>query len=115
MHRFGQTLRRDILRPQALDYAHGTTGDEGEAEHLALLREKIEMMRGEEIREKVTRVGPDKALEEMGATAEELATLHKEDPETFEKFKESQMAMRLNQSMEAMEKPEAQSSTSDET
>ncbi|KAL9114422.1 MAG: hypothetical protein Q9227_001503 [Pyrenula ochraceoflavens] len=113
MHRFGQKIRRDILRPQALDYAHGTTGEEPEAEHLTLLREKLDMMRGEEIRDKVIRLGPDAVLEDMGANAEELAQLQKEDPDAFERFKESQLAMRLNQRLGADE-PDVEDPASDD-
>ena len=87
MHRFGQNLRRDILRPQSLDHAHGTTGDEPEAEHLRILRQRLEDLGGAEIKEKVDRLGPDALLREIGASAEELATLEREDPEGFEKFR----------------------------
>lgn len=86
MHRFGQHLRRDILRPQSLDHAHGTTGDEPEAEHLRVLRDRLETLGGAEIKEKVDRLGSDAVLKEIGASAEELAQLEREDPEAFERF-----------------------------
>src|SRR4051794_27038930 len=31
MHRFGQRMRREVLRPQTLDHEHGTTGEEEES------------------------------------------------------------------------------------
>jgi hypothetical protein len=96
MHRFGQNLRRDILRPQTLDHAHGTTGEETEQAHLAVLREKLEALRGDEIREKITRIGFDETLKSIGASAEELLKLEKEDPEAFEIFKQSQIAAQAN-------------------
>lgn len=89
MHRFGQHLRRDILRPQSLDHAHGTTGDEPEAQHLQVLRDRLETLGGAEIKEKVDRLGPDAALREIGATAEQLALLEREDPEAFGRFREA--------------------------
>lgn len=96
MHRFGQQVRRDMLRPQGLDFAHGTTGAEVDPDHIAVLRAKIEHLQGDEIREKVEALGADKALEEMGANIEELAQLQLEDPEAFERFKESQIAAQVN-------------------
>lgn len=90
MHRFGQQIRRDILRPQTLDYAHGTKdSDPPEELHLTALREKLEHLRGDEIRERVELVGPDQVLSEIGANAKELLLLAKEDPEAFEAFREA--------------------------
>ncbi len=89
MHRFGQKMRRDILRPQTLDHAHGTTGEEGEADHLRILRGRLETLGGEEIKEKVDRMGPEAVLKEIGASAEELAILARKDPEGFAKFREA--------------------------
>ncbi|KAL9122812.1 MAG: hypothetical protein Q9187_000641 [Circinaria calcarea] len=96
MHRFGQQIRRNILKPQTQDYAHGRTGGEVEAIHLQRLREKLEALDGHEIKDKVDRMGPDAVLKEIGATAEELLLLEKEDPEAFEKFKESHLIAQRN-------------------
>jgi hypothetical protein len=81
MHRIGQRMRRDLLRPQTLDYAHGTTGEETEAEHLQLLRKKLENLGGEEIQETVQRLGPEGLYEAVGATAEELLQMQRGNPE----------------------------------
>lgn len=83
MHKFGQRMRRDILRPETLDYAHGTTGQEIEASHLKALRSRLENLKGEEIREKLHTLGPEAIFEAIGATAEELLALEKDDPEGF--------------------------------
>lgn len=83
MHKFGQRMRRDILRPESLDYAHGTTGQEIEASHLKALRSRLENLKGEEIRHKLHTLGPDGIFEAIGATAEELRALEKDDPEEF--------------------------------
>ena len=77
MHRFGQRLRRDILRPQGEDHAHGTTGTEEEAAHLKDLRQRLERLEGPEIQEKVTRLGPEAVLAAIGASAEELSLAEK--------------------------------------
>ena len=97
MHRFGQKIRRDILRPELQDYAHGTTGQEVEAQHLSALRQRLEQMKGTEIRDRVEEFGPEAVLRELGATAEGLSLLQQQDPEGFEKFKEAQLAAQLNQ------------------
>ena len=96
MHRFGQQIRRNILKPQTQDYAHSRIGGEVEATHLQRLREKLEALAGHEIKDKVDRMGPDAVLKEIGATAEELLLLEKQDPEAFEKFKESHLIAQRN-------------------
>ena len=88
MHRFGQRIKRDILRSETQDYAHGTTGTEVEAEYLKDLRRRIENFEGSEIKDKVERMGPEAVYEAIGATAEELAVMEKDDPEGFAKIKE---------------------------
>ncbi|MCJ1442457.1 MAG: hypothetical protein MMC23_002952 [Stictis urceolatum] len=89
MHRFGQQMRRSILAPQTFDHVHQASGEE-EARHLQALRAKLEMMTGEQIKEKVRDRGVERVLEEMGSNARELLLLEKEDPEGFEKFREAQ-------------------------
>lgn len=73
MHRFGQQVRRDILRPQSLDHAHGTTGLEPpEPEYLQILRQRLETLGGMEIKERVMHDGPEAVLRDISANAEEL-------------------------------------------
>lgn len=93
VHKFGQRMRRDILRPETLDYAHGTTGQEIEASHLQALRSRLENLKGEEIRHKLHTLGPDAILEAIGATADELRALENDDPK---EFKRARMAARSN-------------------
>lgn len=83
MHRFGQRIRRDILRPDTLDYTHGTTGDEVDANHLQKLRKKLDALHGAEIRDKVHGLGPEAAFEAIGVTVEELRALEREDPDGY--------------------------------
>ena len=96
MHRFGQQIRRDILRPELQDYAHGTTGTEVEPQHLQKLRQRLEAMDGPEIKDRVDQFGSEAVLRELGATAEELRFLEQQDPEGFEKFKEAYTAGQQN-------------------
>lgn len=74
-------MRRDFLRPETLDYSHGTTGQEVEESHLQELRRKLEALNGAEIRDKVHKLGPEGAFEDIGATVEELRALEREDPD----------------------------------
>ncbi|MCJ1254928.1 hypothetical protein MMC24_002744 [Lignoscripta atroalba] len=104
MHRFGQQIRRDILRPMEFDYAHGTTGREGEPQHLRKLRETLELWKGEDIKEAVEDRGSEAVLRELGATAEELLVLKKEDPEGFEMFREAQLIAQHNLGKPASER-----------
>ena len=87
MHRFGQRIKRDILRPETEDYAHGTTGTESEAQHLQDLRRRLEAFEGGEIKDRVERLGPETVFDMIGATAEELSAWERGDPEGFERIK----------------------------
>ncbi|KAL8781960.1 MAG: hypothetical protein Q9213_005768 [Squamulea squamosa] len=77
MHRFGQRVRREMLPPDTLDYAHGTTGEENEPEHIRELRNKLEALDGEEIQRRVKEIGPEEVIREIGATKGELLELEK--------------------------------------
>ena len=92
MHRFGQRIRRDILRPETMAIAHGSTGTEIEAQYLQDLRRRLESFEGSEIKERVERLGPEAVLDAIRVTAEELATWEAKDPEGFEKIKEAKGA-----------------------
>lgn len=90
MHRLGQRVRRDILRPEHEDYAHGTTGTESPpAQYLQDLRSRIEAFEGGEIKDRVETLGPETVFDMIGATAEELAAWERDDPEGFERIKEA--------------------------
>ena len=97
MHRFGQQLRREILRPQTGVYAEGTQDDiEVQAKHLQDIRDRLDAVDGDEIKERVEKYGPDSVLEMLGATHEDLLLLEQQDPEGFEKFKDSQLTAWIN-------------------
>lgn len=101
MHRFGQSVRREVLRPTGVDdYLHGTSASDGpEPQHLATLRDRLEQLKGEEIRGLIEKDGADTVLKQLGVTAQEMLTLMEEDPEGFEIFKNSQLAAQINAGM----------------
>jgi hypothetical protein len=77
------------------------TSDEArtEASRLKALEERINNMPGEVIaqfREKCHNDGLENALADIGVTAQELLGMERSDPEAFEKFRESQVAARIN-------------------
>ncbi|EXJ77286.1 hypothetical protein A1O3_10444 [Capronia epimyces CBS 606.96] len=98
MHRFGQTMRREVLKPTGMDdILHGTRLDDpAEPPHLAALRAKLEEFKGDDIRSKVEKLGVDNVIRELGLNAQELLMLRENDPEGFETFKESQLAAQIN-------------------
>ncbi|KAB8290269.1 hypothetical protein EYC80_011134 [Monilinia laxa] len=99
MHRFGQKIRRNILKPEGEDNLHGTTGHEIQPAHLQFLRSMVEDLQGEEIRNKLETLGPDAVIAELNNEASILRQgLIEHDPEGWQKFKESQEAMQRNSS-----------------
>lgn len=113
MHRYGQTMCREIAlatntrtvndKPNSLSQTPSTMASEeersAEASRLQVLQERIANMRGEEIaqfREQCHSEGVEKALKDLGVTAQELVELEKSDPDAFERFRESQVAARFN-------------------
>ncbi|KAL8694769.1 MAG: hypothetical protein Q9218_000615 [Villophora microphyllina] len=77
MHRFGQRVRREVLPPDTLDYAHSTTGEEPQSEHLRELRKRLEGYSGVDIENRVKEIGIDGAMREIGPTKEEVMELRK--------------------------------------
>ncbi|KAL8758499.1 MAG: hypothetical protein Q9184_003903, partial [Pyrenodesmia sp. 2 TL-2023] len=77
MHRFGQRMRREVLPPDMLDYAHGTTGEGPEPEHLQELRKRLEALGGDEIQRRVAELGTEEAMREIGATKDALVELER--------------------------------------
>lgn len=98
VHRLGQSVRREILRPQTEDHLHGTTGREADNEptHLQMLREQLFRLSGGELRDMVVKDGWEETVRKIGANAEELRELEKERPEEFEQWRETQIAAQVN-------------------
>lgn len=100
MHRFGQKIRRSILKPEGEDNLHETTGLEIQPAHLQFLRSMVEDLQGEDIRNKIETLGPDAVIAELNNEASNLRQrLIENDPEGWQKFKESQEAMQRNSSV----------------
>lgn len=98
MHRFGQKIRRDILKPEKDDHEQGTDGTESEAAHVQYLRKMVEEM-GSEIPNFETQ-GTDAVVAELNNEASVLRQRLKDaDPEGWEKFVQSQMAAQRNSSI----------------
>ena len=117
MHRYGQSVRREIALAKnnitttsdtAYHSATTTTADGDatrteEASRLRALEERISNMRGEEVarfHEKCNSDGVEKALRDLGVTAQDLLDMERSDPEAFERFRESQVAARINAGIE---------------
>ncbi|KAK6597711.1 cell wall biogenesis protein Mhp1 [Botrytis cinerea] len=100
MHRFGQKIRRNLIKPEGEDKLHGTTGHEIQPAHLQFLRSMVEDLHGEDIRNKLETLGPDAVIAELNNEASILRQrLIENDPEGWQKFKESQEAMQRNSSV----------------
>lgn len=98
MHRFGQGVRRKVLRHSELE-----DSEQLDPEHLAEMRARFDDFKGEEIRERVEREGADSVLKSLGMNTKELAVLQKEDPESFMVFRDSQIAAQINSGRRASE------------
>jgi hypothetical protein len=93
MHRFGQELRREVLKPAGMtDYLHEVNADDPEPEHLSALRARFEEFPGEEIRQRVLRDGAENVIQAMGVDARDLALLQERDPDRFEQLGGKEMA-----------------------
>ena len=90
MLKFGQSVRRDLLRPQTADYHHGTTGDEVDPAHIRQLRDKLEALSGTEIRDRIESIGYEAAATELREKAEKIRLLKEEDPQAFTALQEAQ-------------------------
>lgn len=97
MHRFGQTMRREILKPTGIeDNLHGSSKEDTDPPHLAALRAKLDDLQGDDIRLRVENEGVDNVIREIGLNAKELLALREQDPEGFEAFRNSQLAAQIN-------------------
>lgn len=107
MHRFGQSVRREIAlaNDSSNTFPATMTGDGGSTEtsRLQALEERINSLCSEDIvqfRQKCNDDGVEKALADFGVTAQELLDLERSDPQCFERFREAQVAARINAGIE---------------
>ncbi|OJD33270.1 cell wall biogenesis protein mhp1 [Diplodia corticola] len=104
IHRLGQSVRRELLRPQLEDRLHGTTGEDAETArepaHLRMLRDQLSQLSGGELRDMVVRDGWEETVKKIGANAEELRALARERPDEFEQWRDAQIAAQVNAGMD---------------
>lgn len=92
VHRIGQNLRRDILNPPASE----GDGDEDGYSHLVALREKLERLQEQQSQHPFDSADAERTFTQLGHTVDELWAAQKQDAESFEKFKQSQIAAQIN-------------------
>ncbi|KAJ5833851.1 hypothetical protein N7474_002162 [Penicillium riverlandense] len=85
VHRLGQNLRRDLLMNQ--------DGEDNES-RVAALREKLDRLHDEQPGFEGDKA--DKAFEKLGSTVDELWAAQQQDAESFERFRQSQLAAQWN-------------------
>jgi len=98
IHRMGQNLRRDLLNP-AVEKSVEALPKLSDDSHIVVLQERLEQLRGDQIRSRIEKIGLEEALKELGISVEDLWTIHNQDPESFQQFKESQIAAQINAGM----------------
>lgn len=101
MHRFGQKVRRDILKPQGEEPDNNLPNQEHqvaeEPRHLQMLRSMMEGLEGEEIKERIAKHGEEKIMMELNSDASQFRQmLIDSDPEGFESFRLSMEAAQKN-------------------
>lgn len=103
LHRFGHRVRTGLLNSSRPTSSHsdqafigGTMDDHGLPEHLRALREYFMNFSGDELRTKIQGLGWEKTFDSVVENAQELKNLESEDPVTFKRFRESQIASLKN-------------------
>lgn len=92
VHRLGQNLRRDFLNPPE----GKAEGDEDDDSRLIALREKLECLHEQQSESQFDSVDAEQAFEKLGNTVDELWAAQRQDAESFERFKQSQIAAQIN-------------------
>lgn len=104
VHRFGQHVRRGILGPE-FGASEETAPPTFEDTNVSAADDRLDRLRSDEIRARIDLVGVDKALEELNSSVEELWLLKKQDPEAFERLRESQIAAQINAGLSVQSSP----------
>lgn len=99
VHRLGQNLRRDILNPPE---GQGED-DEDDDSRLIALREKLERLHEQQSESQFDTVDAEQAFEKLGNTVDELWAAQRQDAESFERFKQSQIAAQINSGLRPKE------------
>ncbi|KAK4861463.1 hypothetical protein LT330_003498 [Penicillium expansum] len=97
IHRIGQNLRRDFLKPSLVpgdgdeDFEYG-----GDDSHIVALRQKLDLLHHEQSLSQFDDFDADMAYNHLGTTVDELYAVQQQDAEGFERFKQSQIAAQIN-------------------
>ena len=95
IHRIGQNLRRDFLKP-SLVTGDGDEDYDDNNSHIAALRQKLDRLHDEQSLSQFDGFDTDKAFDQLGTTVDELWAAQQQDAEGFERFKQSQIAAQFN-------------------
>lgn len=97
IHRIGQNLRRDFLKPSLVP---GDGDDDFDYDvdnsHIAALRQKLDRLHDEQCLSQFDDFDSDMAYDHLGTTVDELYAVQQQDAEGFERFKQSQIAAQIN-------------------
>lgn len=104
VHRFGQNVRREILGPE-FSATEDATAPTFEDTNVSAADDRLDRLRSDEIHSRIALVGVDKALGELDSSVEELWFLQKQDPEAFERLRESQIAAQINAGLSVQPSP----------
>jgi hypothetical protein len=95
IHRIGQNLRRDFLKPSLVP-DNGDEEHDDNSSHIAALRQKLDRLHDEQSLSEVNGFDNDRAFDQLGTTVDELWAVQQQDAEGFERFRQSQIAAQFN-------------------
>ncbi|KZN84008.1 MAP-like protein [Penicillium chrysogenum] len=107
IHRIGQNLRRDFLKPSLVPGERDEDFDyEDNNSHIAALRQKLDLLHDEQSLSQFDDFDADMAFNHLGTTVDELYAAQQQDAEGFERFKQSQIAAQINSGLRPRDKVE---------
>jgi hypothetical protein len=105
IHRIGQNLRRDFLKPSLVP-AGGDEEEDDNSSHIAALRQKLDRLHNEQSLSQFDDFDTAKAFDQLGTTVDELWAVQQQDAEGFERFKQSQIAAQFNSGLRTRDNAE---------
>ncbi|KAJ5158324.1 Leucine-rich repeat ribonuclease inhibitor subtype [Penicillium coprophilum] len=105
IHRIGQNLRRDFLKPSLAPDDEDFDYDDDNS-HIAALRQKLDLLHDEQSLSQFDDFDADMAFNHLGTTVDELYDSQQRDAEGFERFKQSQIAAQINSGIRARDNAE---------
>ncbi|KAJ6143587.1 hypothetical protein N7471_003040 [Penicillium samsonianum] len=107
IHRIGQNLRRDFLKPSLVPGERDEDLDyEDDNSRIAALRQKLDLLHDEQSLSQFDDFDADMAFNHLGTTVDELYAAQQQDAEGFERFKQSQIAAQINSGIRPRDKVE---------